>query len=83
MEPQWQPNSTPPVSFDGPSFRRGEFVAASQQAETQLRWSIFRLHDDGTFDLLPGEYVQDWNSAESVEFPRQWADGVISKGFDV
>jgi|GEM_PF-5349873 len=77
MEAQWQPNFSPP-GYDGPSFRRGKFLVASRNDGTHLHWSVFRLRADDSLEQLPGaEQIQPWNSAESVEFPRGWADGVL------
>jgi hypothetical protein len=79
MNAQWQPSFSP-KGYAGPSFRRGEYVSSAQQEETRLRWHLFRIHADETLERLSSaELVQDWNEAESIEFPRQWADETLAQ----
>lgn len=77
MEAQWQPTHSP-SGYTGPTFRRGQFVAAAQRSETELRWHVFRVGSDESLERLGNaEMVQVWNAAESVEFPLEWADRMI------
>jgi hypothetical protein len=78
MNAQWMP-SFAPEGYGGPVFRRGLFVAAAHQEATQIRWHLFRVHPNETLERLKDvELVQEWNAAESIDFPRAWADEMIS-----
>ena len=79
MRAQWQPNLSLPDDYPGPSFRRGEFLAVSRKGDTQILWHVFRVCDNGKLVQLPGECEQDWNAGECIDFPRTWADEVISQ----
>ena len=79
MQAQWQPNPSGVSDYDGPSFRRGGYLAASRKGERELLWHVFRIRDNDSVEQLPGEFTQPWNAAESVEFPRDWADQTIAE----
>lgn len=79
MQAQWTP-SFAPDGYEGPSFRRGSFMASALRDATQLRWHLFRVHADNSMERLENiEQVQEWNAAESVDFPRDWADAALAK----
>jgi hypothetical protein len=79
MEAQWQPSPSPD-GYSGPSFRRGDFVAAARRDEPSIRWHLFRVFPDETMErLAAAELLETWNGGESVEFPLAWADESLGK----
>jgi hypothetical protein len=77
MESQWQPSHSPD-GYSGPSFRKGRFLASANKDETQIRWHLYRISSDESLERLwSAESVQNWNAAESVNFPLRWADDML------
>ncbi len=79
MESQWLRSCSSVADYDGPAFRRGDYLAASLQEETSLIWHVYRIGDNERVTRLSGECEQSWNAAECIDFPRKWADGVIAQ----
>ena len=79
LEPQWLRSCSSAADYDGPAFRRGNYLAASLQEETSLIRHVYRISDNERVTRLSGEREQSWNAAECIDFPRKWADEVIAQ----